>query len=116
MPKHQPREWQKEALLGWEAEGRAGIVSVVTGGGKTVFALSCIDRIQPDTTFIVVPTIALFDQCWSETADYFDLDLDEVHVIRSNGNLRTGTINLAVLNTASKLTLQPRLPKSFFDS
>lgn len=113
MPKLPLRGWQREAMDRWEAAGHRGIVSVVTGGGKTVFALSCIDRLQPDTSVVVVPTVALLDQWWSEAADFFDLDLDEVHVVRGNGNIRTGTINLVVLNTASKLAERGRVPNCF---
>jgi hypothetical protein len=36
------RTWQREALGLWKAAGNKGIVEVVTGGGKTIFALSCI--------------------------------------------------------------------------
>lgn len=113
MPKLSLRDWQREAMVRWHAAGHSGIVSVVTGGGKTVFALSCIDQLQPDTTLVVVPTVALLDQWWSEAAAFFDLDLDEVHIVRGNGNIRTGTINLAVLNTASKLVDRGRSPKCF---
>ena len=113
MPKLPLRDWQREAMARWIDAGHKGIVSVVTGGGKTVFALSCIDRLKPETTLVVVPTVALLDQWWSEAAGFFDMDLDEVHVVRGNGNMRTGTINLAVLNTASKLAERERLPTCF---
>src|SRR5581483_735238 len=113
MPKLSLRDWQREAMVRWHAADHRGIVSVVTGGGKTVFALSCIDQLQPDTSVVVVPTVALLDQWWSEAAAFFDLDLDEVHVVRGNGHIRTGTINLAVLNTASKLVERGRAPKCF---
>lgn len=76
---------------------------MVTGGGKTVFALSCIERLRPETTLVVVPTVALLDQWWEETASFFGLGLDEVHVITGAQRIRAGTINLAVLNTAAKL-------------
>jgi superfamily II DNA or RNA helicase len=107
------REWQQEAMRLWEQGGHRGIVSVVTGGGKTIFALSCIDRLQPDTSLVVVPTVALLDQWWAETADFFGLDIDEVHVVRGNGSIRTGTINLAVLNTAATLHEKKRVPPCF---
>ena len=97
------RAWQREALTRWEAAGRRGIVSVVTGGGKTVFALACIAKIEPDTSLVIVPTLALLDQWWEETANFFSLKLDEVHVITANQKMRKGTINIAVLNTAAKL-------------
>ena len=87
----------------WDRAGHRGIISVVTGGGKTVFALSCIDRIRPAATLIVVPTAALLDQWWAEAATYFDLDLDEINVITGSKRFQLGAINIAVLNTAAKL-------------
>ena len=103
MPKLTPRGWQVEALANWEQANHRGIVSVVTGGGKTVFALSCIERIRPVATLIVVPTAALLEQWWEEAASYFDLDLDEVNIITGSLRFRLGAINIAVLNTAAKL-------------
>jgi superfamily II DNA or RNA helicase len=103
MPKLPPRDWQRTAMREWEAAGRRGIVSVVTGGGKTVFALSCIERIQPLCTLIVVPTTALLDQWWEEASSYFDLAFDEINILSGNKGIKTGTINIAVLNTAAKL-------------
>lgn len=88
----------------WIAAGHRGIIGVVTGGGKTVFALSCIAELRPDTTLIVVPTAALLEQWWEEAADYFSLSLEEVHIVRSARKLKTGSINLAVINTASELS------------
>lgn len=103
MPKLTPRGWQVDALANWEQANHRGIVSVVTGGGKTVFALSCIDRIRPIATLIIVPTAALLDQWWEEAANYFDLDLDEINIITGSLRFRLGAINIAVLNTAAKL-------------
>ena len=113
MPKLTPRGWQIEAFRKWEEAGHRGIVSVVTGGGKTIFALSCIDRISPRATLIVVPTAALLDQWWEETASYFDLKLDEVNVLTGSKKLRLGAINIAVLNTASKMPLRGTDPGCF---
>lgn len=113
MPKLTPRGWQVEALAEWERANHRGIVSVVTGGGKTVFALSCIDRIRPQATLIVVPTAALLEQWWEESASYFDLDLDEINIITGSLRFRLGAINIAVLNTAAKLAERMREHKCF---
>lgn len=98
------RAWQKKALAAWSDAGGRGIVSVVTGGGKTVFALACIAS-RPDLTpVIVVPSVVLLDQWWEEAAAFFGLTLDEVHVFDGNeGKLAPGTVNIAVVNTASRL-------------
>ena len=62
--------WQRECLDRWERNDYTGIVNVVTGAGKTVFALEAIDRLRmryPGLRVrIVVPTIPLARQ-W-ETA------------------------------------------------
>ena len=62
------REWQEAAFpLWWER--KRGIVKVVKGGGKTVFAIHCLKKYLEENTnntiFIVVPSIALLDQ-WHE--------------------------------------------------
>ena len=62
------REWQAKAFPLWWAKKR-GIVKVVTGGGKTVFAIHCLTKYLEEnkdhSIFIVVPSIALLDQ-WHE--------------------------------------------------
>lgn len=103
MPKPSLRSWQLAALAEWKSAGHRGIVSVVTGGGKTVFALACIDELRPTATLIVVPTAALLEQWWEEAANYFDLSLDEINIITGTLRFRQGAINIAVLNTAAKL-------------
>ena len=113
MPKLTPRGWQIEALAEWERTNHRGIVSVVTGGGKTVFALSCIDRIRPVATLIIVPTAALLEQWWEEAASYFDLALDEVNIVTGSLRFRLGAINIAVINTAAKLALRMQEHKYF---
>lgn len=62
--------WQKEAKKAWWENNGKGIVKVVTGAGKTVFALSLISDLYKSTaykdgglkTIIIVPTSALLDQ------------------------------------------------------
>jgi superfamily II DNA or RNA helicase len=113
MPRHKPRAWQEKAMTRWIAHGYRGIISVVTGGGKTVFALSCIAHLRPDTTLIVVPTAALLEQWWDEAASYFDIPLEAIHVITGRGNVKAGSINLAVINTASGIAPAGRWGKLF---
>ena len=62
------RSWQAEAFpLWWDKQ--QGIIKVVTGGGKTFFAIHCIKeylKASPKKNIlIVVPSIALLDQ-WNE--------------------------------------------------
>jgi superfamily II DNA or RNA helicase len=62
------RQWQEKAFPLWWAKKR-GIVKVVTGGGKTVFAIYCLTKYleeqKDNSIFIIVPSIALLDQ-WYE--------------------------------------------------
>ena len=97
------RPWQQEALAAWNTQSGRGIIEVVTGGGKTIFALAAIQSTNAKTTLIVVPTVALLDQWWAEVAAFFDISLDDINVIGRENGLRRGMINLAVLNTASKI-------------
>lgn len=105
------RGWQEEAAAKWIEAGRRGIVAVVTGGGKTVFALACVERIRPQTVLVVIPTVALLDQWWEEAANYFNVPLEDIHVVSGTRGMKTGTINLAVLNTAAELPARGRSHK-----
>ncbi len=113
MSKLPLRAWQQAALPKWRQAGDRGIISVVTGGGKTVFALSCIDEVRADTSLVVVPTLALLDQWWEEAAAFFDLSLDEINIITGREGMRKGTINLVVLNTAARLQSAGRTYECF---
>lgn len=77
--------WQKDAKrIWWENNGR-GIVKVVTGAGKTVFALSIISDLFNSEAYkdgglrviIVVPTTVLLDQWFIEI-------IDKLHVPKEN--------------------------------
>lgn len=54
------------------------MVEVVTGGGKTIFALECareLQKLNPETkTLIIVPTQALADQWFVEISTFFQID------------------------------------------
>src|SRR3954470_15727168 len=60
-------EWQQESLDKWFKAGKRGVAKVVTGAGKTIFALAVAQRLQsieqPELrVVIVVPTIVLMNQ------------------------------------------------------
>lgn len=97
----------------WVDASHRGIVSVVTGGGKTVFALACMQLLRPDTTLVVVPTTALLDQWWEEAANVLALPPDEIAIVEGKGKVVQGTVNIAVLNTAAKLARDGRVPPTF---
>ena len=65
-----PYPWQADALEAWERNGRRGVVKVVTGAGKTMLALMCLNRLFREDpavrASIVVPTRVLLDQWYHE--------------------------------------------------
>ena len=68
------REWQEKAFPLWWKNKR-GIIKVVTGGGKTFFAIHCLRKyLEQDhnkNILIVVPSIALLDQWYESLSQNF---------------------------------------------
>ena len=67
------RKWQEEAFPIWW-RNKSGILKVVTGGGKTFFALYCIkkylEKYPKKNILIVVPSIPLLDQWAIESKEH----------------------------------------------
>lgn len=103
-----PREWQANALERWKNE-RRGIVQVVTGGGKTVFAQLCLLEFfaeeGPGQALIIVPTISLLDQWCVALQDELGVRPDQIGLL-SGQERPTGeeSIIVAVINTARSFT------------
>lgn len=104
----QLRLWQSEALTAWRNAGDRGVVAVVTGGGKTWFALACVlDLLKrhPDTAVvIVVPTVALLDQWVVVLTD--DLGVLPEDIAMFGGGRRPTQprlFNVMVINTARSI-------------
>lgn len=107
------REWQSEALSLWQENNNRGIVGVVTGGGKTVFALACIEASRASTALVVVPTVSLLDQWVEEVESFFDMRAGEVNVISKSLRLKSGTVNVGVINTVAKLAQESDVLPTF---
>jgi superfamily II DNA or RNA helicase len=107
-------DWQSACVDNWFAAGKRGVVKVVTGAGKTVLALAIIERLQqtdiPDLRVaIVVPTIVLLDQWYSEIVKGSNLPQHCVGFIgagRTDSFKSGARILIAVLNSASKKLAQ----------
>lgn len=60
------RKWQELAFAKWSDNNYQGIFSVVTGGGKTIFAIYCLSYLLKskliEKVYVIVPTKALQDQ------------------------------------------------------
>lgn len=102
--KYPPREWQRAAFETWKSNS-SGVVSVVTGGGKTVFAELCIlDFIKKNPggkIFIIVPTTTLLDQWISSLIDELNVSPEEISQFSGEKKSKNASvINVMVINTA----------------
>ncbi|MYJ57684.1 MAG: DEAD/DEAH box helicase [Chloroflexi bacterium] len=104
---YEPREWQHRALGEWRANDSKGIVQVVTGGGKTVFAEMCmldfIATFPSGRIVIVVPTLTLLDQWYVSLRE--ELGVSDGEMASYSGESQPSEpkrVNLMVLNTARK--------------
>jgi len=106
--------WQSSCVDGWFGANKRGVVKVVTGAGKTTLALAIIERLQQTTASdlrvaIVVPTIVLLDQWYSEILKRSNLPpacIGFVGAGRSDSFEAGARIIIAVLNSASKKLAQ----------
>lgn len=103
-----PRRWQSNALSAWLSAGLQGVVSVVTGAGKTFFAMRCMLAVwerHPDAkVLVVVPTVALLDQWRVAIQDEMKIDHSKINLV--GGGVRevgTALVTLAVLDSAREL-------------
>lgn len=76
------RSWQESAFKSLKRNGYNGILSVVTGGGKTIFGLHCYNEVvneNPDVKLIViVPSQALRDQWAVNISRYTNIKPNEI--------------------------------------
>lgn len=100
----EPRDWQRRALSAWIDAGYRGVVEVVTGGGKTVFAELCAAHVPPHPQLrfvVVVPTQALLDQWFVSLQDELGLSADAIGAWSGDGRPDNAPLfNLMVINTA----------------
>lgn len=103
----EPRKWQLEALDAWSSK-MSGVVSVVTGGGKTIFALLCMIALwkrYPDArVLIVVPTVALMDQWRVALRDELAFDDDDIDLVGGGTRrIQDSPVTLGVLDSMRAL-------------
>lgn len=110
------REWQKDAYAKWIENGRRGIAAVVTGAGKTVFALHCLREyrrtVPAATAVIVVPTDALLDQWVEETVTFLGIPLRSLVILNSRSRITLSKLHIGVINTVAQLATRVEAPPS----
>jgi superfamily II DNA or RNA helicase len=107
-------DWQSVCVDNWFRAKKRGVVKVVTGAGKTTLALAVVERMQQTAVSdlrvaIVVPTIVLQDQWYSEILRRSNLPASAIGLIgagRSDSFESGARIVIAVLNSASKKLAQ----------
>ncbi len=102
--------WQKEAKKAWWENGGRGIVKIVTGAGKTIFALSLISDLFNSEAYkdgglrviIIVPTTVLLDQWLIETVDKLHIPRKNIGVFygKEKQNVKDKNILIYVINSA----------------
>jgi len=111
----EPRRWQSEALKFWINQF-SGVVSVVTGGGKTIFAELCMEeffkKFPSGIVIIIVPTLALLDQWYVSLIDEFLVLQEDISIFSGEEKSKHfKKYNLIVINTARTITLPTEFPK-----
>lgn len=106
----EPREWQKKALRNWLKRMR-GVASVVTGGGKTIFAFLCMhefrDRHADGRVVILVPTMTLLDQWYVGLQEDFGVPAEDIACFSSQEKARKPrAVNVLVINSARGMVRQ----------
>ena len=97
------RDWQSIALSRWSKNGFHCIAEVATAGGKTRFALECINlwkvKANNPKVLIIVPTSALQDQWVVTISEVFNIDISEISAWPENKNLQK-EFQVLVVNSA----------------
>jgi superfamily II DNA or RNA helicase len=98
------RDWQVKALQEWEISNCRGMIEVVTGGGKTRFALAATYKWlvsnSPDAAVvIIVPTTALQDQWYVNLTSDLGVSPSDICIWPERKD-KAKTFHVMVINTA----------------
>lgn len=102
----EPRPYQQQAIDEWKRVGRAGVVVLPTGAGKTLVAQMAIE-LTKRSTLIVVPTIDLMNQWYDLLLSAFEAEVGLI----GGGYFETGA--LTVTTYASAFRFMERLGNQF---
>jgi superfamily II DNA or RNA helicase len=113
-----PRAWQLDAISSW-SKNLKGVVSVVTGGGKTLFALMCIKEFKaryPEKKIIIlVPSLTLIDQWYISLLDDMNIGAENIACFSSQEkSKKILDYNLILINSARKVLPALKSKENFF--
>ena len=110
------REWQKNALRKWITNNNRGVVSVATGGGKTIFAFMAFRELKNDSKLLVtVPTEALQDQWIVNITEELGIPENQIGLLNSKStdkNIKKA--NVIIINSARNLSISDEMKKNVF--
>jgi RNA polymerase primary sigma factor len=100
-------DWQTRALAAWEANGRRGVVTAVTGSGKTNVGIAAIAEFVRGggQAAVIVPTIELLEQWTSRLAGWGSIPQRAIGKLdgTSKDALLGKDVLVCVVNTAARL-------------
>ena len=96
------REWQNEAYEAFKKNNFNGILKVGTGKGKTVFAIYCINQLQPNRTCIIVPTINLMFQWQEAILKFSNFNEEDIGLYYGKEKDYNKPITIFIVNSAVK--------------
>ena len=103
LDKKELRNWQKLAIAEWQKNNFKGIVEVATAGGKTFFALHCINlwlQREPESKILIlVPTVALQDQWFVALTEDLKISQNQISIWPEASNI-SNQFHIMVINTA----------------
>lgn len=99
-------KWQVEAYKKWRENKCKGIFEVATGAGKTIFALSAVEKVLKEReevrVKIIAPTIPIMQNWYKNLRDKLHIPIDEIGRMGGGKKERNRKFTVYVSNTAQR--------------
>jgi superfamily II DNA or RNA helicase len=98
-------DWQEEALKALDENNFNGTIKAVTGVGKTVLGLACIESLMHEKVVIAVHTEHLQDQWRDEIIEHGVASEDDISFVGGGSKDISGKIVIGIINTLRDMQL-----------